>query len=316
MSEETPRRRLPKKRPLPGLPPETGLAARDPAFVLPDNAPGGPDWLCIGAQKAGTTWLNYNLRYHPNLWLPPIKEVAYFSELYLPETAEDDRQHRARQIERIRTRAAAGRAESPGLTHLATTPIDDGWYARIFGHRQPDQLGGEISPQYATLPRAGIRHALALNPRLKVIALLRDPVERALSAAKVRAGRDASSAAVLAKLKGAHWARAYQYSDYAHWLGRWRGMLPAGALHLDTTDRIAGNPEAVLRDVCGFLGVEFRAEMFPESARAQFAGPATEDLLAEARAELRRRMAPIYDAIAAALPDVAALLGRSDRASA
>jgi hypothetical protein len=37
-----------------------------------------PDFLCIGAQKAGTSWLYQNLQEHPGIWLPPIKEIHYF----------------------------------------------------------------------------------------------------------------------------------------------------------------------------------------------------------------------------------------------
>ena len=37
-----------------------------------------PDFLGIGAQKAGTTWLALNLGVHPQVWLPPIKELHYF----------------------------------------------------------------------------------------------------------------------------------------------------------------------------------------------------------------------------------------------
>ena len=40
-----------------------------------------PRFLCIGAQKAGTSWLNHNLRAHPGLWLPPRKELHYFDRL-------------------------------------------------------------------------------------------------------------------------------------------------------------------------------------------------------------------------------------------
>jgi len=42
-----------------------------------------PDFLGIGAQKAGTTWLHLNLRRHPGVWLPPVKELQYFNEIYV-----------------------------------------------------------------------------------------------------------------------------------------------------------------------------------------------------------------------------------------
>jgi len=40
--------------------------------------PSFPDFLVIGAQKAGTTWLFQNLRMHPQVWLPPEKEIHFF----------------------------------------------------------------------------------------------------------------------------------------------------------------------------------------------------------------------------------------------
>src|SRR6187551_772246 len=34
--------------------------------------------LCIGAPRSGTTWLHRNLRRHPDIFLPPVKEVRQF----------------------------------------------------------------------------------------------------------------------------------------------------------------------------------------------------------------------------------------------
>ena len=39
-----------------------------------------PDFLIVGAQKAGTTWLHRNLRAHPQVWMPHDKELHYFDE--------------------------------------------------------------------------------------------------------------------------------------------------------------------------------------------------------------------------------------------
>ncbi|MGE0611353.1 MAG: sulfotransferase domain-containing protein, partial [Hyphomicrobiales bacterium] len=37
-----------------------------------------PDFLVIGAQKCGTTWLQEMLHQHPDVFVPEIKEVNYF----------------------------------------------------------------------------------------------------------------------------------------------------------------------------------------------------------------------------------------------
>jgi hypothetical protein len=39
-----------------------------------------PDFLIIGAQKAGTTWLHRNIQTHPQIWMPKEKELHYFDE--------------------------------------------------------------------------------------------------------------------------------------------------------------------------------------------------------------------------------------------
>ena len=40
----------------------------------------GPDFLCIGMSRSGTDWLRGHLRGHPDVWMPPIKEMTYFDD--------------------------------------------------------------------------------------------------------------------------------------------------------------------------------------------------------------------------------------------
>ena len=40
-----------------------------------------PDFIGIGAQKAGTTWLHRNLQAHPGIWMPKEKEIHCFDEI-------------------------------------------------------------------------------------------------------------------------------------------------------------------------------------------------------------------------------------------
>src|SRR5207245_8007632 len=41
----------------------------------------GPDFLCVGAHKGGTTWLYQQLDSHPDFWMPPVKELHYLDQL-------------------------------------------------------------------------------------------------------------------------------------------------------------------------------------------------------------------------------------------
>ena len=100
-----------------------------------------PGFLGLGVQKGGTTTLDALLRQHPGLALPRSKELQYFS-----------------------------------LHH----GLGDAWYAGQFAAARPEQCLGEITPYYIFHPLAAERiHTLV--PEVRLIVLLRDPVERALS---------------------------------------------------------------------------------------------------------------------------------------
>src|SRR5689334_15761196 len=56
----------------------------------------GPDFLCVGAQKAGTGWLYEQLRSHPDFWMPPVKELHYFDRAWRsPRVSPAEKQRNA-----------------------------------------------------------------------------------------------------------------------------------------------------------------------------------------------------------------------------
>jgi hypothetical protein len=158
------------------------------------------------------------------------------------------------------------------------------------------------------LPEAGIRHALALNPGLKVIALLREPAGRALSHMAMHAGPAADAAALRRMLGGPRWPVYAAQSDYATWLARWRDALPAGALHIETMGRIRREPLAVLERLCRFLGLPFDPARFAEAGRPVYASRADKARMAEALPEIRAALSRETAAFARAFPDLAAEL--------
>ena len=288
-------------------------AAPDAAADLAPPAGARPDFLCIGTLKCGTTWLFHNLRHHPRVWIPPVKELNYFALRYPPP-----HWHLANNLARLRGIAAAvpsSGAEAPGprrqrdlacLGDLGVEPFDDTWYRRLFAHRRAREIAGDISPHYALLPEAGIRHALALNPALKAIALLREPAERALSHMAMHLGPAADEEGLRRLLEGPHWPLYASHSDYAAWLGRWRALLPEGGLHLETLAGIEAEPLLVLRRICRFLGIPGRPELFPAARRRINAGRAELAVFATLLPEIRARLAPAYAALEREWPRLAA----------
>lgn len=107
-------------------------------------------FLGIGAQKAGTSWLYEHLRLHPEITFPGGKEVHFWDK-----------------------KSGLGIA----------------WYRSIFsGHDLDGKACGDITPAYSILPLDTIRECHFHFPDARLIYLLRNPIERAWSAAKMELG--------------------------------------------------------------------------------------------------------------------------------
>src|SRR5436190_13686693 len=138
------------------------------------NGPGadgaGPDFLCIGVHKGGTTWLYQKLDSHPDFWMPTLKELHYFDQL-----------SRVPRSSSSRCRDERDRRFLESMNSLSAKPyIDFEHYAQLFEPKGP-LLSGDISPNYSTLSNKIIRQIVGYFPKLKVLFLARDPVERVWS---------------------------------------------------------------------------------------------------------------------------------------
>jgi hypothetical protein len=129
-----------------------------------------PDFLCVGVHKGGTTWLYQQLDSHPDFWMPPLKELHYFDQLSRVQRSSSSRCRDERDVRFLKS-----------ITSLSAKPyIDFEHYARLFEPKGP-LLSGDISPNYSTLSNKVIRQIVGYFPKLKVIFLARDPVERVWS---------------------------------------------------------------------------------------------------------------------------------------
>lgn len=101
-----------------------------------------PDFLGIGAQRCGTTWLDAQLRRHPAIYLPKNRKELHFFDTHY----------------------------SKGLD----------WYRGFFQDAGPQARIGEITPRYLYSPLAVDRIARHL-PKARLIVILRNPADRAYS---------------------------------------------------------------------------------------------------------------------------------------
>ena len=112
-----------------------------------------PDFLVIGAFKAGTTSLHHYLDKHPRIFMTRLKEPNFFAH------TKSDPNHDNRNIFPV--------------TDLAQ-------YERLFADARADQLKGEASPGYLPSKQAP-RKIKEQIPDIRLLATLRDPVDRAYS---------------------------------------------------------------------------------------------------------------------------------------
>lgn len=234
-----------------------------------------PDFLIVGAQKAGTTALYAYLRRHPAITGPPWKEVSYF-----------DRQYR----------------RGPA------------WYRGNFPLRAAGRIVGEASPSYLFHPQAPERVA-ALVPEARLIALLRDPVERALShyQHEVALGRepllfedalereDERLAGELERMRDdpayfshAWWNHTYlARGRYAEQLERWLAHFPREQLLVLSNEELASQPAETYARVLEFLAAPpHRLESHPRVYDREYPpmSPQTEARLSAYFAEPNRRL--------------------------
>lgn len=147
-----------------------------------------PDFLCIGAQRSGTTWLYQNLSAHPQIWLPPIKELHYFSaqDKSLKRKLNVYLRHlRVRILDSFRDVFSLNVELPEKLAwdlHYFLGKHNNAWYVALF-RPATGQIAGEVTPDYAALNIEKIREIQTLNPKLKIIYLMRDPLERSWSGA-------------------------------------------------------------------------------------------------------------------------------------
>jgi hypothetical protein len=141
----------------------------------------GPDFICIGAQKAGTGWLYDQLRPHPDFWMPPLKELHYFDR-----AGKSARERRSKSIDRIAEARRTARDEDD-LRFLdlfaqlrAKADVDLTGYAALFANKG-NRFAGDITPGYSSLPEGVVRQIADAFPQAKIIFFARDPIERAWS---------------------------------------------------------------------------------------------------------------------------------------
>jgi len=217
-----------------------------------------PDFLIIGPQRTGTTWLHANLRFHPQVFLAEPKELFFFSRLKTPDDPRFQSNELGWYLRFFR---------DPLWRYLAKSAVSLRRYRQLYRPR----VRGEATASYAAIDPDVIREIALLKPDIKAIMMIRDPVDRAWSHAKKdlvrktqRKVRDVSDEEFQR-----FFVQPYQLgcARYVHNFDQWAGQLRDGHLRTWLFDDVQRRPEAMLTEVMDFLGVDSSPRYVGDLAR-------------------------------------------------
>jgi Sulfotransferase family len=136
-----------------------------------------PNFLIVGAGKAGTTSLYHYIRQHPQIYMSPVKEPGYFApEIRAEKLSEAMRRHVSLQSQSLAGVLKDGEPTKP--YGWIAAEWDD--YCRLFRAANVAKAVGEATPAYLWSASAAA-NIYARLPDAKIIMILRDPAERAFS---------------------------------------------------------------------------------------------------------------------------------------
>lgn len=198
-----------------------------------------PDFFLVGASKSGTHSLYDWLRQHPDIFMPRVKAPRYFCNF-----GQTDYRFRFRTAED---------------------------YAALFAPARPGQAVGEATDVYMNYPGVAARIHAAV-PGARIIALLREPVQRAFSIYHMNrrvAGTNAGRSFLEALEADIEIRRGFHGGPGAG-LSQFYDVFPRARILVLRFDDLKHDPAALVRRTFGFLGVD--PDFVPEFAVANRGG--------------------------------------------
>ena len=197
-----------------------------------------PNFIVIGAAKAGTTALYWYLAEHPQVFMTPLKETNFFAFGLDPEG-----------------KPLYG---NPEVYRYPVQTLAD--YEKLFAEAGDARAVGEASPIYLECPQAAGR-IRGLIPRARIICCLRNPVDRAYSdyqmylrssGQRLDPDRDLTPSAAWVH-PDSHWMEISRYHEQ---LQRYFDAFPREQIHVYLFDDFRKKSLDVTQDVYRFLNVD------------------------------------------------------------
>ncbi len=236
----------------------------------------GPDFICVGAQKAGSPWLYDQLAFHPEFWMPPVKELHFFDGAKPGFRKAKGLQRRIdKDLDKVNRMRAEDASQPLGERDLRfmegylqlfknkplmkdrRTAIEH--YARLFDEKG-GQKTGDVTPAYSKLDDDDVEAIVRRFPGVKVVFIVREPVERAWSAlgmaARQRSSRIKQPVTPAMVLKFLKRKDVVGRSYPSRTVARWRKIAPEGHFAFYFFDDLRTEPENLRTRILRFLDAD------------------------------------------------------------
>lgn len=254
--------------------------------------------LGLGAQKCGTTWLHRYLDGAPDCDMGALKEYHVWSGLHAAEFPF----FRVRPSDLLKARSGpAGIFDRKAQWLRYRMQTRRGFYERYFSRLASGTVSrtGDISPSYSALSAAdlaGVRDRLeSAGFEVKVVFLMRDPVERCWSAVRMTRRNDGignmASATEAAQLAARFADPIFEArTNYHKTVAAIEDVFePEKTLYVLFEDMFTPSEHA---RIASFLG---QAPDVAATKEAVNASPKSGEIAPELRAAIRAHYAPVYD---------------------
>ncbi|MDN4166612.1 sulfotransferase domain-containing protein [Cytophagales bacterium LB-30] len=223
-----------------------------------------PTFICIGAQKSGTSWLYQNLAECNGISLTPIKELHYFDreEKYpspniLSETLLIKRLLNLKWFVKslrhlINILVKNGYFEFKWYFKYYYSNYNDKWYLSLFTDFK--EISGEITPSYSILEQGDIIKIKNLLGDIKIIFLVRNPVDRAWSSYKYKYKIDSFDLTDIEHFKNFLFSdEQLLRSDISRTISNYQSVFKEGCILIGFYDAIIDSPKNLLNEIVAFI---------------------------------------------------------------
>ncbi|MDJ0636852.1 MAG: sulfotransferase [Xenococcaceae cyanobacterium MO_188.B29] len=244
-----------------------------------------PEFLCIGAQRAGTSWLHKNLSRHPQIWMPPIKEIHYFDERErynslkgFERLAYVYHRQQKRWQEVIKHKGDGKKFNLSEIelkkflwkTNYLLNLRNDQWYESLFAMGAGKKIG-EVTPEYSILNEDSVAHVHQLMPDAKIIFMMRNPIQRAWSHAVKKMvrdrGRKIESVSEAEFINHFDNSKSRLKSNYLRTIKTWKKYYSEKQFALAFYEEVTDCPQELLTRIFNFLEVEVSPKYIKKAAR-------------------------------------------------